>query len=528
MFNYLKDKFHSDKNRIILVIIATTLSYLFAHGFRMANTMFSGDSLLMIYQNDYAWQISLGRCFQPIWLFIRGSIAAPWMITILSIVWLGLSVYLSSDLLDIKKPLLLSILSGIMTINTAIICTNATFVPWSDLFALALFLAVLGVWLIARKNIYSTTTGILCLTLSLGTYQAYISVALTLVVILIFKALYIENKLIVILKKILSYAVSFLIAGVIYYICWKIFQKVFHIWTSNSYNGMADIGDYSSTSIASLLLLTYKQVIYFFWNPDVFVSLYFKGQSLSTLWIYIIRFINILVIAFIITATAVLHKRNNKSSWINFVLGIIILAIFPVSINIICLISKGMVHSLMNYSYNMVYILGLVVLSELSIIHSDKKLQKISAVIIPVSLILVCWVNAVFANQIYLKKQLQEDAAKAEMSRIVMDIEKMDDYQSGQTKVSFIGSFADSTELISPEGFDSLVAYGVSDSSMFYHGTEEAMIINELNVNMNIINIRDDENYTEDIESKIDDMSCYPATGSIKYIGDIIVVKISD
>ena len=63
---------------------------------------------------------------------------------------------------------------------------------------------------------------------------------------------------------------------------------------------------------------------------------------------------------------------------------------------------------------------------------------------------------------------------------------------------------------------------------MFYHGTEEAMIINELNVNMNIINIRDDENYTKDIESKIDDMSCYPATGSIKYIGDIIVVKISD
>ena len=45
---------------------------------------------------------------------------------------------------------------------------------------------------------------------------------------------------------------------------------------------------------------------------------------------------------------------------------------------------------------------------------------------------------------------------------------------------------------------------------------------------MNIINIRDDENYTKDIESKIDDMSCYPATGSIKYIGDIIVVKISD
>jgi len=54
------------------------------------------------------------------------------------------------------------------------------------------------------------------------------------------------------------------------------------------------------------------------------------------------------------------------------------------------------------------------------------------------------------------------------------------------------------------------------------------MILMELGVNMNIINIRDDESYTDDIESKIKDMTCYPTNGSIEYIGDIIVIKLSD
>ena len=69
-----------------------------------------------------------------------------------------------------------------------------------------------------------------------------------------------------------------------------------------------------------------------------------------------------------------LFSRNERASknviFISSILKEDLLAIFPVSINIICLISKGMVHSLMNYSYNMVYVLGLVVLSELTKIYS--------------------------------------------------------------------------------------------------------------------------------------------------------------
>jgi len=526
MFDLIKDNFKKDKERIIFVIISVFVSYIFAHGFRMSNTMFSGDSLLMIHQNDYAWQISLGRCFQPIWLFIRGSISAPWMIICLSLLWLTLSVYFTADMLGIKKPISLIILSGIMTTSTALIYTNATFVPWSDFFALALFLAVLGVWLINKKKALPVIAGILCLTLSLGTYQAYISVALSIIIILLIKDLYQNEKISSIFKTTVLYVISFFASGIIYFIAWKIFQKAFHIWTSNSYNGLADIGDYSSSSLPSLILLSYKQVIYYFWNPDVFISLYFKGQSLSLVWTYILRAANTFILIFIIVSIIILHI-SKKNSAINIALSIILLGLFPIGINVICLISKGMVHGLMNYSYIMVYVLAIMLLEELNATNK-RILLKTLRCIITVSLFAICWVNSVYANQVYLKKQLQEDAAKAVMSRIVNDIEKMEDYQPGNTKVSFIGSFAGSDELKSPDGFSDIQGYGISDTSLFYHGTEEAMILMELGVNMNIINIRDDESYTDDIESKIKDMTCYPTNGSIEYIGDIIVIKLSD
>lgn len=524
MLRLIKDKLYNDKSRCLIVFISVFCSYMFAHGFRMCNTMFSGDSLLMIYQNDYAWQISLGRCFQPIWLFIRGSLASPWMIIILSLLWFTLSVYFVADLLDIISPASLIILSGIMTTSTAITYTNATFVPWSDFFALALCLSCMGIWLINKRKPLCCAAGIIFLSLSLGTYQAYISVALTLVIILIWKALYQEAKISVILKASISYMISFLIAGAVYYATWKIFQKAFHIWTSNGYNGLADIGDYSSSSIGYLIFLTYKQVIYYFWNPDVFVSLYFKGQSLSIVWTYILRLSNILILTYIIAGTVISHKKN-KLMGINLILNILLIAILPVGINIINIISKGMVHGLMNYSYCMVYVLAIIILNNMK---NDKKIACLSSYIITLTLIAVCWVSSVYANQVYLKKQLQEEAARAEMSRIVADIEKMDDYQPGITKVSFIGSFGNSSEVTSPDGFQDIIGYGIADTSLFYHGTEEAMILLELGLDMNIINIKDEAGYDDTVEEAIHDMPNYPSSDSIKYINDIIVVKISE
>ena len=50
----------------IFPLVITILMCLAIHGYRFSNNMFSHDALLDVVQNDAAWEVALGRFFQPI------------------------------------------------------------------------------------------------------------------------------------------------------------------------------------------------------------------------------------------------------------------------------------------------------------------------------------------------------------------------------------------------------------------------------------------------------------------------------
>lgn len=499
------------------ISLATILCYLLAHGYRIGNLMLSGDSLLMVYQNDYAWQIALGRCFQPIWLFIRGSITSPWLISLLAIFWLILSVYFLVQILGLKSRFSMLAAALVMTINITFTAANATFLPWVDFYGFALFLAVLSVWLFGQKKSVFSVLGSLLLAFSLGTYQAYICVAVALMMIVILQELYHGESWRQVIRRIVKYVLGLLFAGAVYYICWKIFQKAFNIWTSDSYNGLAGMGDYEGVSVTGILAATYKNVFSYFWNPEVFVSLYFRGISLSKIWLFALRLLNLLTICSIFV-TIILINCKKKTNWRQRLLQGVILLLFPLGINAVCFISKGMEHSLMVYAFIFVYILGIKLLEDLDISLNKKKYATIAMLAV---LGCISWVNMVYANQVYLKKQMQETAAISLMTRIVNDIEAVEDYVPGVTPVAFTGTFNESPALKNDEGFTDLVPYGMGNTSMFYVGTDYAVLTHLMNVNMSLVRV-------DAADVKVQDMPSYPAEGSIAYVDDTLVVKISE
>lgn len=499
------------------ISVTTVLCYLLAHGYRIGNMIFSGDSLLMIYQNDYAWQIALGRCFQPVWLFLRGSITSPWLISFLAIFWLTISVYFLVDILNIRSRFLMAAVSMVMTMNLTLTVANATFLPWVDLYAFALFMAVFAVWLLQKGKKLLACLGIILLALSLGTYQAYICVAIALIMILVMQDLYSKREWKATFKNILRYLICLLLAGVFYYVCWKMFQKIFHVWTSDSYNGLAGMGDYTGVSLPGLVILTYKNVLNYFWNPEVFVSLYFRGISLSIFWICIIRILNVAILAAILISTFYIHYKK-KTNWWQRVLQVILLLLFPLGINAVCILSKGMEHSLMVYAFIFVYILAVKLINDMEI---NNKRKRHGIIAMAAVLGIVSWVNTVYSNQVYLKKQMQETAAISLMTRIVNDVESMEGYVPGITPVAFVGTFNNSPCLKSDEALKDIVPYGMGNTTMFYIGTDYAVLTHMMNVNMNLIRLTGDE-----IESL--NMPDYPMEGSVAYVGDTLVIKISD
>lgn len=221
----------SSQTKNIIAVLSTVFWCLFAHGYRFANNMFTHDSLLQVYQDDSAWQIALGRIFQPVLLFLRGGLCNPWLICFCALIWYCLTVCLLVDLLNIKSTVSIVILSGIVVSNLTITVANASFLPWVDFFACALFLSCLGVWL-WRKETGTTRVGaILCMIGVLGIYQAYICVSICLFMILLIQDLQRTMAFKTFSIKAIKAACILLVAGACYFVIWKGFLALFGIWT---------------------------------------------------------------------------------------------------------------------------------------------------------------------------------------------------------------------------------------------------------------------------------------------------------
>lgn len=516
-------KINSKKKLLLVTTIFTLIFYVLAHGYRFFNPIYSGDSLLMIHQNDSAWQIALGRFVQPFLVFLRGGIVSPFLISVLSVFWVSLSAYFLVDFLEIKKLISIIFVIAVMTCNTTLLATNATFLHSMDFYTFALFLSVVGVWLLKQEKCFFTVLGILSLCISMGIYQAYICVAIGLVMLHFLFKMWECPTLKATCISLLKYILSFAAAAIIYYAVWKLFQKVFDIWTANSYNGLSSIGDYSGTSFGSVIATTYEKVINYFIHPETFTTIPFRGVSLSIFWVYIIRFCNGAVVLLLIFTFLKKNLKSKTALW-HRIAQIFILLVFPLGINFVCIISKGMVHTLMIYAFCLVYVLAIKA-AESCIPDAAEALtirrSSIPWIAVLASILIVSWSNIVYSNQVYLKKDLQNEAIHSLMTRIVYEIESADGYVAGITPVAISGTFEKTPVLSHTDAFKDILPYGMGNTSLTYQGTDYAYLTHILNVNMNLTRISD-ENET------VRQMPLYPTEGSVAYVDGILVVKISD
>lgn len=516
-------KIDSKKNLFIIAIVSTLAFYIFAHGYRFTNPLFSGDSLLMIHQTDSAWQIALGRFVQPFLVFLRGGITSPFLISALSAFCLALSVYFVVDFLAINNLFSIVFVAAVMTCNTTVLVISSTFISYSDFFSLSLLCSVLGVWFLKKEKASYLLLGTLLLAISLGIYQAYICVAIGLVMMhfLLKTTEFVSFKDMV--KQVIKYLLPFVAAALLYFITWKLFQNIFDIWTADTYNGLSSVGDYSGVSIGAIIATTYENVLNYFIHPETFTTIPFRGISLSIFWTYIIRIFNAIVVIMLILT---LFKRNRESKialWKRLV-QILILLLLPLGINFVCIISKGMEHTIMIYAFCLVYILAIRTAEY--IIPPSINTQALQKSYFPwiatlVSIAILSWSNIVYSNQVYLKKDLQEQATLSLMTRIVYSIESTEGYVPGVTPVAFSGSFENTPSVPDMEAFQDVLPYGMGKSSLTYVGTDYAFLTHYLNVNMNLTRINGD------LEA-VKQMPVYPAKGSVAFVEDILVIKIAD
>lgn len=260
-----------DKKLLKDCFIYTFLFGIAAHAYGFFNFTISHDSLEALYSGaaETEWKISIGRVFVPAYRWLtRGFLTSPWMIGLLAMVWIALAVYLLVRLFEKEDVGVTVLAAGIMTVNPIVTALTATFLHDLDVDMFALFLMTAAVYL-WKKFRWGLLAGSPMIAVGLGLYQSYLSVAITLIMIVSMMWLLNGENAGTVLKKGLSGMIMLFAGGGLYLVSMRVICTGAGIAVSDSYNSISRLGA-AGTSMADVFWYVIKAYYYwlmYFLNP---------------------------------------------------------------------------------------------------------------------------------------------------------------------------------------------------------------------------------------------------------------------
>lgn len=503
--------------------IKKVLSYVYiigflTYGYVYANYTPAHDGMMTVKHNQY-WEMSVGRFVVMYYGRFRGLIEAPWLIGALSLLYIGLAVWLTMEVLDIKlEPWKIIVLSLVYVLNISFIATTCVYIFCLDVLALGLLLATVSVYFVTRGNKwYYYLLAVLFMAFSLGLYQIYIAVAVGLYLILMLKELIDGEKISNIIKAAIYRMLSLVLSGGIYYILVKIFQKLSGVnpYQGNAYENIGNILDSSILDILRLIPTSFMQVINYLFLDYTYTTRIPDAINLLIFIIGIALWISVL--------------RKKLTSAVQWIIAVTVALIFPIGINCISLLTKGSITQLMTFSYQLMYLLALY---PALYCYDDIKLfgkkTKISFIVLPLMVFLSFFVYR-FANDLFYYQKLVGEGTQATMTNIVYDIERNGEYDPNEKTIVVLGnqpkSFSQDYEMrwllgntagVTTQGttitynevFNWYLKYVLGRN---YPYTYDSEVVDELSAMQEVI-----------------DMPTYPKEGYCKVVGDYLVIKLSE
>lgn len=520
MFSLLKKTFDFDRDAFIKVLLATFIFGLLAHGFCFANAFFTHDGMeglnCGIESGQWAWKISLGRFMQPLYYLVRGDLTAPWLIGSLSLLWLILSNYFIIRLLKLEQPWMNLLICGLTTTHLAVSTTNSVYMHESDTYMLALLFSVMAVFFFRQLKFGWVLTA-LCTIATLGLYQAYFAVSVSLYMVLLLQDLLKHEDAKRCIIKGLQWIAVLIAALLAYALLMNLSFKLSGCYPFDDYNSIDKVSFTDQGFFGSPLWL-----LMFTGNTCKMFFLHYLQQP--TAYPYLEPLINsILGLLTILGIARLLMLSKLKKA--SLLLLVAVLLLFPLGTNIIYFISKGMSHTLMRFAFVCPFLLCLAILNLNLKMGRPIKCGK---AIVAGGLAFLIFANIVFANQLYLQRELVYQNDLSIKTRILYELEHMPEYQANETPVALIGSSWFSPMNTLRPGFEHLSeAFGVSGNLGFTHyRTNVAIFKTELGYPLKMASKK--EVFRLHALPEVRDMPVFPQRGYMKMVEGCLIIKISD
>ncbi len=504
-----------DKDSVI-VFISAVISMVIAHGFCFMNVMYSHDSLYF-YDIMGSNKVELGRWAYPILASVR-SAAAPWLMGVLSIIYVSLSVVLVTKLLkfDRVQGICTAVLFSTNVTLTALFCS---FIFDADADCLALLLACFAVYAFKNYPKYlNIIIPVIALVLCLALYQPCICVALGLFIVDILNGSKeisdrkgVSRAFITGLKE-LAVVIA---AALIYFPIMKAVAGHFGKALSGDYNGPERLTEMTVGSFFKAIPGAYKY----------FLKTFLKVTEYNGPIIVVIN--AMMVILLLICVIAYIKRFRDKGFYGGLAVVIPCLILFPPAVNAIFLVSMGTIHQLMIFAFNIVYLLPLV-FGNLAFEKKEGEPSRAGRLvrILPVVAVAIIGINnVIYSNGAYVYKKLVYDNTALHAQTIWKDINNTEGYVEGETPVVFMGNFPDSKVAYHSVLEDKYlgVLVGAEDSAITYNMTPIPYY--HVILGRGMITTYNDYAMAQTEEFK--SMPCYPSSGYCKMTDGRMIVKIS-
>lgn len=479
-----------------------------ANGFAFFNYMPKHDALNHMFSSAGEWELRLGRFFQPFYTYLRGNVVSPWLVGMIGAVFSVMSALIIVDIMNIKNSVYKILASGFLVANLSVTELCGIYLYIYDCCMIALFFACLSVccWLYIRHP-WNIAFGAVCLVLSMGFYQAYISVTIVLCVVIILQkalenACWKEE-----LNSVFSMVMTIGIGGIAYLALYKILLFWRHTAPTDGSNGMGQLTELSVGMIIQNIVRTYKDVLNFF----VTDSRYF-GKMICALH-------GVLLLIILIGFVVLLFEKRIRLY--NIFMAVFIFSSLPVWCNFTSVLQGENIVLRSSYALYLFFPIGFMIMDEISHNLIRKPMQYLTGVICLFLLIR----NVQYSNTVYMYARVTYDRTVSIMTRVLEDIEEYEGYEIGVTPIAVIGQFSKNDHVEVYQG-DYKFINGYNKTSTTYPQTTYNFW---RSMGSPINGIQDNDilrTYSE--LDQVRQMPCYPYDGYCKMFGDTLVVKIAD
>lgn len=283
----------------------------------------------LLYKDGYGWETGLGRWGLKILAQLKGYTISPAAVTIFSILILSIICMLVCRLFDIESSFLV-ILTGIFLIASPNIADTLTYYYCSDFYIIAYFLNVLAIYIAYRhKGIVSWFIPVLAVAFSLTLYQAYISIAIVLSVLLLIKMLFeVEIEERQILRKVIKLMIVGGGGAAIYLLLtrWQARRGMFSLIADR---GFSEMGNIDFSKLPGQIMNCYVE----------FINYFFRNVFLNNNWLHRKYWNLFLFLTLIIFGIILLWQNRKKFSWVRLFLLILAGMLLPVGCYIMLIIA---------------------------------------------------------------------------------------------------------------------------------------------------------------------------------------------